>query len=389
MRISHLFPILENPFLRGMFLPAFLTVLTAMDVEAVPPDKAPATMPMSSKSGKPAGADTLDMLRLRAEYAEANFDTVIHLLENFRAQHPRSRQVDSFYVAKYLGVVYTSNPNTREKGKYWLYRMLQIDPGAQLVDMYVGEEVDRTFEKVRQEFIVRRNYQGINDIKLNRAVQAGDRALQDTVVLRDTVRVGEGRAGKPRVDSAPEGRSLKELKYGWTGNVNVGVGMKFLDKAEWEGLEVAKQTEFRFAFDIRQKRWPINIAVDYTHSFSKESFYIATDSVTGEPVTTDYKGVTDEINVGVRKIFDRKMYSMRPFIGAGFGYMGSGFYRNGALTYQNFNTGVWAEGGVYWELEKHFNLGVEALWSSADVPLSDLTVNAGGNHILMLLGYHW
>ena len=32
----------------------------------------------------------------------------------------------SVVIAKYLGVVYAANPDSREKGKYWLYRMLQL-----------------------------------------------------------------------------------------------------------------------------------------------------------------------------------------------------------------------------------------------------------------------
>ena len=85
-------------------------------------------------------ADTLDRYRIHAEYGEGNFEVVIQLLEDYRTRHKAFPASDSLFIAKYLGVVYASNPASREKGKYWLYRMLQIDPASDLVDMYVGEE---------------------------------------------------------------------------------------------------------------------------------------------------------------------------------------------------------------------------------------------------------
>ena len=58
--------------------------------------------------------------------------------------------------------------------------------------------------------------------------------------------------------------------------------------------------------------------------------------------------------------------------------------------YQEGTLGAWAEGGVYWELERHFNVGAEVLWSWAEIPygVGELA-NAGGIHFEMILGYHW
>ena len=325
-------------------------------------------------------ADTLDQKRIQTEYGDGNFETVIQILEDFRAKHAQTRALDSFYVAKYLGVVYASNPNSREKGKYWLYRMLQLDPTADLVDLYVGEEVDRTFEKVRQEFIVRRNYRGINDVRLAKAVKEGEPPHKDTVVLRDTVVMGN-----QGDTSLPPPKALKEFRKGWTFNVNLGMGMKFLDKVDWGELEIQRQTEFRLATDARQPRWPINVAFDYMHSYSQEKFYI--DTTTGRTVA--YKGTTDELNLGVRKIFDRKLYSMRPFVGGGLGYISTSFFKDLEKSFQNGSLGMWADGGIYWELERHFNIGVEGIWSWAEIPIVVVDVNAGGLHVEMLVGYHW
>ena len=41
-----------------------------------------------------------------------------------------------------------------------------------------------------------------------------------------------------------------------------------MDKNQWGATR--QQKEFRAAFDFRQRRWPINIAVDFLYSMSEE-----------------------------------------------------------------------------------------------------------------------
>ena len=219
---------------------------------------------------------------------------------------------------------------------------------------------------------MRRNYRGINDMKLAKAVSAGT-GVHDTVVVRDTVRLATAGA-----DSLPE-RKLKDFRFGWTGNLNLGVGLKLMDKNQWGATR--QQKEFRAAFDFRQRRWPINIAVDFLYSMSEESAYYL-----GDGTSLNYQQNSSELNAGVRKIFDGKLYSMRPFMGGGFGYITTQIE---SIDFQEGTLGAWAEGGIYWELEKHLNLGAEALWSWASIPTRGELANAGGIHFEMILGYHW
>ncbi|HLP40369.1 MAG TPA: hypothetical protein VK465_02575 [Fibrobacteria bacterium] len=339
----------------------------------------------SSPPEEPAAApsvparDSLDRSRIHAEYGDGNFEIVIQVLEEFRGTHKDIARVDSLFMAKYLGVVYASNPATREKGKYWLYRMLQMEPTSDLVDMYVGEQVDRTFEKVRQEFIVRRNYRGINDLKLRTSVESGDKP-KDTVVVRDTVRVGS-QAG----DSLPA-RTLKDFRHGWTWNLNLGAGLKLMNEADWGTTR--NQKEIRLAFDIRQRRWPINVAIDFMYSKSDDNVIELSDGS-----LASYAQSSTELNAGVRKIFDMRFYSMRPFFGGGFGYVTTGYE---AFDFRKSTVGAWSDGGVYWELERHFNIGAEFIWSWAKIPYEVLEegggsrlADAGGLHFQMIVGYHW
>jgi hypothetical protein len=363
---------------------------------------------------KTVSTDTLDRKKVHSEYGDGNFETVVQVLETYRANHDRFRKGDSVFIAKYLGVIYASNPDSREKGKYWLYKMLQLDPSADLVDLYVGAEVEGTFEKVRSEFIVRRNYRGINDTRLAKAVEAGEPPKsKDTVVLKDTVVMKGDNWISPVTDGIKGG--YNEVKGGikagiqsgyvpiqeevvkddsrWTGNINVGGGLKFLNADEWEAAGFTDETILRLAMDIRQRKWPINIALDFTYAMSPEVFWDLTakelgDQDLGTPATSL---VTYDINVGVRKIFDFRLYSVRPFFGGGFGRVTTRWEFRGEKyneTFQAGKLGVWFNGGAYWELDRHFNIGVEYLYSWAKIEMLGHR-NHGGSHLDMIVGFHF
>jgi hypothetical protein len=405
--------------LRAQHAPEAKPVSIAPSAPAAPAAK-PA--PSATSAAKPATAsntvaaaiaasDTLDRKRVHAEYGDGNFETVVQILEDYRSRHEHYRTGDSVFIAKYLGVVYASNPDSREKGKYWLYKMLQMEPSSDLVDLYVGEEVERTYEKVRQEFIVRRNYRGINDTRLAKAVQDDEPAQRkDTVVLKDTVVV----KGETWISPITDGTKFaySEVKGGikagiqsgyvpiqeevmkddsrWTGNINIGGGLKSLNADQWEETAgITDQTEIRMATDIRQRKWPINIALDFSYAFAPEVYQDRTASGKGIQKQTI---VMYEMNVGVRKIFDFRLYSVRPFFGGGLGRItmewdlespeSSDPYRDGKL-------GIWLNGGCYWELDRHFNLGVEYLYSSASMVVYGENRNLGGHHLDMIVGYHF
>lgn len=366
-----------------------------------------------AQTARPASpSDTVDQRQVHSEYGDGNFETVLQVLEDFRARHDHYRAADSVVIAKYLGVVYAANPASREKGKYWLYRMLQLDPGQDLVDLYVGEEVQGVFEKVRQEFVVRRNYRGINDTRLNQAVAAGEPPKRDTVVRRDTVVVKDGylapivtpiadgikggydevkggiKAGiqagyVPIKDEArPEDNSL-------TGNINAGAGLKFM-VPEWKDLAgFTDETAFRLAADARLRKWPINIAFDFTFAFAPEVY----QDVHGDgSVLAKQTLRTYELCAGVRKIFDFRLYSVRPFFGGGLGYL----YTTWELDHEAYHSeigkgfpGIWVNGGVYWELDRHFNVGIDWMYSWAKISFYNRPLNNGGQHLNMLLGYHF
>jgi hypothetical protein len=108
-------------------------------------------------------APPLDQKAIHAEYNEGNFEPVIAALEGYMAKHASYSHSDSVFIAKHLAVIYTANQATREKGKYYMHRLLELLPSAKLVDMYVSDEIDRIFDKIREEFMARRRHFGIDD----------------------------------------------------------------------------------------------------------------------------------------------------------------------------------------------------------------------------------
>ncbi len=113
------------------------------------------------------GSDTLDQVRIHDLYNNGDFEPVITVLESFTRTHPSFSNSDSVFIAKHLAVVYSANPDTREKGKYYMFRLLELVPSAKLVDMFVSEEVDRIFDKVREEFLTRQHAFGVDTSRID------------------------------------------------------------------------------------------------------------------------------------------------------------------------------------------------------------------------------
>jgi opacity protein-like surface antigen len=161
----------------------------------------------------------------------------------------------------------------------------------------------------------------------------------------------------------------------WTGNVNFFLGGKTLEN-EWEPAE--QQGEFGIEVDFRQQNWPVSIAIDLLVAAGE-----------GNIGVLDYESRTSELNIGVRKIWDKSTH-LRPFIGGGISFISGEFeWSTLRISEDDSAMGLWLGGGVYWALSEHFNLGLELKSSYAEINLGGLDVNAGGGHFGLLIGYHW
>jgi hypothetical protein len=144
----------------SIFARAVLAVLPGLLLCLPGPGAAqgPAAAP-SVDQGVHASADTAQSLprkQIRYAYTEGDFDRVVAAIDSFTRTRKAFGRSDSAFIAKYLAVIYTANPLTREMGKHYMVRLLSLEPSARIVDMFASEEINRVFESVREELIVRR-----------------------------------------------------------------------------------------------------------------------------------------------------------------------------------------------------------------------------------------
>lgn len=88
---------------------------------------------------------------IQKAYSDGEFEAAISEIIEFSKRQPIHSRDDSVFIAKYLGVMYASNPDTREKGKHHMFKLLELMPSAKIVDMFVSDEIDRIFERVKEE----------------------------------------------------------------------------------------------------------------------------------------------------------------------------------------------------------------------------------------------
>ncbi len=177
------------------------------------------------------------------------------------------------------------------------------------------------------------------------------------------------------------------MSEGWTGNMNLLLGAKMLDEDDWEPVE--EQAEFGISFDFRQEHWPVSITFAY---LSSEEDGSAVVFVPGPGWTVgDFEAETQEINIGVKKIWDVTQV-IKPFVGGGISFINAEFTGTafgGTLSEDDDAVGIWVGGGIMFTLANHLNLGIQAGYSYAEVELFGVEANAGGSHGLFIVGFHW
>jgi hypothetical protein len=109
---------------------------------------------MAQTNGK-GQLQSLDQKKIHASYTNGDFEEVIGSLDAFTHTGKPYNRGDSIFIAKYLAVIYTANPATREKGKGYMFRLLDLQPSAKIVDMFVSDEIHQIFERVKEEHEVR------------------------------------------------------------------------------------------------------------------------------------------------------------------------------------------------------------------------------------------
>jgi len=171
-----------------------------------------------------------------------------------------------------------------------------------------------------------------------------------------------------------------------TGNINLIAGKKNWSD-DWDPIS-KMQDEFGVSFDIKEKSWPVCIAIETFGSSGDRSEYFLSQ---GNNVFRKIKVETGEFCLGLKKIIDIPKIPVKPFFGAGFAYA----YAETNVKYESYSysvddstLGLWMSGGIYITLFERINAGVIARMSWAEVD-HNKKFDVGGEHYGIFIGYHW
>lgn len=174
----------------------------------------------------------------------------------------------------------------------------------------------------------------------------------------------------------------------WSGNVNIFLGMKFLEKEDWDPVD--RHTEAGLVIDVKPPRFPFSIAVDFLHSSDEEN--VDVEVLGGGTINVEVEGETFELDLGIRKAWEAPL-ALRPFLGGGLALLRARIEAEGSeysSSDEDTAVGVWLNTGAYVTLNGRWNLGLDGRWSWAKADLMGVeNADVGGWHIGCLIGAHF
>lgn len=170
------------------------------------------------------------------------------------------------------------------------------------------------------------------------------------------------------------------------GEVNLNVypaSGRWLDKDLWDPVD--SQYAIGGTVDFGESGWPIHIALGLHGSAGVEEY----DS---GPVDNITAGVS-ELSFGIAKVWETKGRT-RPFLSGGMSFVSAGYeidpVSGGSVDDDDDSIGAWIEGGVYWRLSAHFNLGLHGRYmGGSDITLFGVQGDADYWQFGPMIGWSW
>lgn len=91
------------------------------------------------------------MNEVRHWYMEGEFAKAIGILQKHLSANAKLDRQDSIFIYKHLGVMYSAEYETREKGKWAFHKLLLVDTAAKITDMYASDMIYAIFRTVSEE----------------------------------------------------------------------------------------------------------------------------------------------------------------------------------------------------------------------------------------------
>ncbi len=159
------------------------------------------------------------------------------------------------------------------------------------------------------------------------------------------------------------------------GNVNFLLGQRELDDDVW-GSDFESQPAFGVQADFGGSQWPVLMAVGLHLSGQSEDYGYG-----------DVTVAVAEISFGANWLPLRKG-AVRPYLGGGFESVGLAIDTPYDDTESDSSLGYYVNGGIYWRLGDHFNLGLD-LRLLRGTDFDKFGVNANCTQYSLLLGFGW
>lgn len=107
---------------------------------------------LGQTGGGLAGAVVMDTNAIHAAYLDGDFETATADLNKAIAGNALHSRSDSVFAFKHLGVMAAANPETREKGKYYMVQLLNLEPSIKILDMYASDMIYMIFKNLKEEY---------------------------------------------------------------------------------------------------------------------------------------------------------------------------------------------------------------------------------------------
>lgn len=161
-------------------------------------------------------------------------------------------------------------------------------------------------------------------------------------------------------------------------NLNVyPLGLRSLEDDVWDDLDIQDQVAGGGTVDFGEQGWPVHFAIGVHGSIGDEDTF-------GPDVT----GTIGELSFGVAKVWTPEG-NVRPFISGGFSFVSANLEIGNAED-DDDSAGLWIEGGVYWRLTSHFNLGLYGrVLEGTDITLFGGDTDVDYFEVGPMIGWSW
>ncbi|MEO7426187.1 MAG: hypothetical protein ABI036_13450 [Fibrobacteria bacterium] len=166
-------------------------------------------------------APHVDLTKVHRLYLDGDFEPAIAMLENALKEKGQYTHGDSVSIFKHLGVMYAAQSETREKGKYYMHKLLMVEPTAKIMDMYASDMIYMIYKNIQEEF------------EQNRALAAPEKNADqaDSMPTRNQTPLAAENQARSRAPKE-EARASGSKKWVWAGaavvTVAAGAGAYYL-----------------------------------------------------------------------------------------------------------------------------------------------------------------